>query len=122
MKQLVISAFLSFLITAYCSAQRPVDITPPTTRPTSPPRPRPPSTPASTITVTFNSDDTCNVSINGKDYGEFATKKTISLPYGSYKLFFESLETGKIIKNPNFQLVRDSITGRTYKYSVTFEP
>jgi hypothetical protein len=70
--------------------------------------------------VTFTANDTCNLRINGEDHGEIMKSKTIQLPLGFYKLFFESLETGETIKKRFFRLTRDSLTDGKYTFAVKF--
>jgi len=120
MKHLIILSFLACLITSYCSAQEL-----PTDEPAKEPRnPTRPVRTTSTFAVTFIAgSDTCNLRINGMDYGEIArnSSKTIKLPLGNYRLFFESLETGKTMKERSFRLTRDKLTGGAYTYPVAFK-
>lgn len=120
MKHLIILSFVACFITSYGSAQ---EI--PTDEPAKEPRTSTqPVRAINTFAVTFiASSDTCNLRINGMDYGEIAknSSKTIKLPLGNYRLFFESLETGKTMKERSFRLTRDKVTGGTYTYPVTFK-
>ena len=62
--------------------------------------------------------------INGEDYGKIFKNSptTIKLPFGNYSLLFESLETGKIIKDRSFRLTKDSARDGKYSYpAVTFQ-
>lgn len=113
MKYLIVLLFLSCLITSYSSAQIIED------EPVVNERVRI----VSTIAVTFIPNDTCNLFINGKDFGEIAKNRprTIRLPLGNHRLFFESLETGESIKKRSFRLTRDSLAGGRYIYPVTFK-
>jgi hypothetical protein len=75
------------------------------------------------VPVVFIPNDTCNLRINGSDFGEIPKNslKTIWLPLGYHRLFFESLETGETIKKRYFQLHRDSLRDGKYTYQVTFK-
>ena len=113
MKHLLLLLFLGCLITSCCSAQDLDDKPPP-----PPPPPRVP-----TVAVTFIANDTCSLRINKNEYGEIVKNKsrTIDLPFGNYRLFFESLETGETLIKRSFRLIRDSITGGKFTYQVTFK-
>jgi hypothetical protein len=119
MKHLIILLFLGFLVTSYCTAQSPEELT--GLRPAAAVRNRAPVRAVGMITVTFITNDTCNLKIGDADYGEFVNNKTIKLPLGNYRLSFESLETGETINKRSFRLTRDSITGGKYTYQVTFK-
>ncbi len=112
MKHLIILFFLVCLVTSFCSAQSPIDLTGKLPKPVSK---------IGTIAVTFISNDTCNLVIDGNDYGKIVNDKTIKLQLGNYKLIFESLETGKTIKDRAFRLTKDKVKGGTYSYPVTFK-
>jgi hypothetical protein len=123
MKHLIVLLFSACLITSYCSAQVVEHHDKPTpTTPHSPP-------PVRTIAVEFIPTDTCNLSINdvgGKKIVSGITvnknsPKAVTLPLGNYSLLFESLETGKIIKDRSFRLTRDSVVDGKYSYPVTFK-
>src|SRR5690349_20551782 len=115
MKALIVLSFLGCLVSSYCAAQN-LDDAP--VREREPVRPNVP-----TIAVTFTSNDTCNLRINDKDQGNINknSAKTIFLPLGSHRLFFESLETGETIKKRSFRLTKDSISGARIVYPVTFK-
>jgi hypothetical protein len=107
---------LLYCFTNYdCSAQVLEDDSDPAARRTNvPPR-------RTLVTVTFVTADTCNVTINNQDYGNFVKSKTLKLALGNYKLFFESLENGKTTIDRSFRLTRDKVTGGTFNYVVTFK-
>src|SRR4051812_38481734 len=123
MKQLIVLLFSLCSIASYCSAQ----VIPGSDDP--PPRSSNRSPAVKTIAVIFIPTDTCNLSLNkvggGKTIsGQIVNKNsptTIKLPLGNYSLLFESLETGKIIKDRSFRLTRDSVTDGAYSYPVTFK-
>lgn len=114
MKHLILFLFLGSLSYSYCSAQvlESADIE-------TVNNPRPPK--QTLVTVTFIADDTCNVTIDYKDHGKFVKNKMVRLPLGNHRLFFESLETGKTVRDRSFRLTRDRVTGGTYSYPVTFK-
>src|SRR5687767_14729401 len=110
MKCLILTFISAFLITSYTLAQEIRDEDNPVIE-----RPNPRVARTNTIVdVTFLPTDTCNLRINGKDYGQIVKSKTIKLPLGSYRLFFESLETGETLKKRSFRLTRDSLTNGKY--------
>ena len=125
MKYLIVLLFSVCLINSYCSAQKPIRPEGGTVKP--PPPPPPPS--PKTIDVIFLPTDTCNLSINKVGGGKVGSgitviknsPSTIKLPLGNYSLLFESLETGKIIKDRSFRLTRDSVVDGKYNYPVTFK-
>ena len=116
MKPFFIFLFFSCLIASYCSAQ-PLGANEPDR--SIKPKPSPQTL---LVAVTFVTDDTCNLVINNKDYKEVVKNKIVNLPLGNHKLFFESLETGKIIRNRSFRLTKDKITGGKYTYPIIFKP
>lgn len=119
MKHLILSFFSACLVTFYCSGQEiPEGDVAPAKRPSDS---KPTARPISTIAVTFLSNDTCNLIINTKNYGEIVKSKTVNLPLGNYKLFFESLETGETIKKRSFRLTKDSLTGGRYTFPINFK-
>lgn len=114
MKHSIILLLLGCLATSYCSAQAlPPD---PVVQ-----GPRPPK--ETKFAVTFISSDTCSLRINGTDYGEIDknSPKTIALPVGNHRFFFESLETGETIRKRSFRLTRDSLRDGKYTYQVVFK-
>ena len=117
MKYLITFLLSVCLSSSYCFAQAleddPVVVADNKSRPT----------PQTLIAVTFVPTDTCNLVINGRDYGEVAknSAKTIRLYPGSHRLFFESLETGEAIKKRSFRITRDSARGGKYTYPVMFK-
>ena len=115
MKQFIILLFFSCLIASYCPAQVIQSDEPDKHTGVIPPRQ------ALLVAVTFATDDTCNLTINNKDYKEVAKNKIVKLPLGNYRLFFESLETGKIIRDRSFRLTREMVTGGKYTYPVIFK-
>jgi len=125
MKYLIVLLFSACLITSYCTAQAPHR---PNNKPTPTP-PLPPPTSAKKIDVIFLPTDTCSLSINdvgGKKIVSGTTinknsPQTIKLALGNYSLLFESLETGKIIKDRSFRLANDSLVDGKYSYPVTFK-
>jgi hypothetical protein len=114
-KRLIIILFLFLLITGYSSAQPPP-------LETSPPAPKKSKTirPVSTFAVTFLPTDTCILKIDGEERGEIVKSKTIKLPLNTYRLFFESLETGETVKKRFFRLTRDSLKDGKYTFVVVF--
>jgi len=114
MKHLIILMFLGCCVNSYCSAQAlPTDTI---IKTSSAPR-------EAKFAVTFISSDTCNLRINGIDYGEIVKNKakTIAIPLGNYKFLFESLETGEAIKKRSFRFTRDSLQDGKYTYQVIFK-
>lgn len=113
MKRFTGLVFFSCFLTASCVAQAIDDDE----------RIAPKASKANGIAVTFNASDSCNLRINGKDYGDIVKNKskTIMLALGSYKMSFESLETGEVIINRSFRLLRDSVKSGRYAYPVAFK-
>lgn len=125
MKHLIVLLASACLITSYCSAQVVDDDNNHSHDNMSHTTSRIPK-----IDVTFIPTDTCSLSINKVGGGLIVSGRTvnknsptiITLSLGNYSLLFESLETGKIIKDRSFRLTRDSVKGRTYSYpAVTFK-
>lgn len=118
MKQLILTLFIKSLLASCCAAQE----IPGNENPTPATRPAPARS-VSKYAVTFTATDTCVLKIDGMDYGEIrgGASKTVKLPLGVYRLFFESLETGETIKNRSFRLAQDSVAGGFYTYPVTFK-
>jgi hypothetical protein len=132
MKHFIVLFLLGCLVTSYCSAQKPGVLTggdkndkggKSTPKGTS-------SRPA--FDVIFLPTDTCNLSINEVEEGKIGkiVKATtvnknnptiIQLSSGNYSLLFESLETGKIIKDRSFRFTKDSVRDGKYSYPVTFK-
>jgi hypothetical protein len=123
MKHLIVLLFLLCSIASYCSAQ----VLPGSDDP--PPRSSTPIPAVRTIAVIFLPTDTCNLSINKVGGGKVGSgitviknsPTTIKLPLGNYSLLFESLETGKTIKDRSFRLTKDSVVDGKYSYPVTFK-
>src|SRR5690242_14311676 len=126
MKHLIVSLFSACLITSYCSAQVPPGEEPGGKSTTTTHTHSHTETPAKGIAVEFIPTDTCYLSISkiggGKTgSGQIINKNsptTIQLSSGNYSLLFESLETGKIIKDRSFRLTKDSVKGGKYSYPV----
>lgn len=118
MKHFILLLLVGFSTMDYCSAQPPPDDD--DVRP-NPPGRNPPRTPQ--YAIEFVPNDTCNLIINGTDYGKIgrSSRKILKLRPGSYMLLFESLETGEIIRNRSFRLNSDSLTDGKYIYTVTFK-
>lgn len=119
MKHLIALLFLSCLIISYCSAQSTEELIGP--RAGTGARSGESNRTVNTIAVTFIADDTCNLTIDYRDYGKFVKNTIVRLPLGNHRLFFESLETGKTIRDRSFRLTRDRLTGGTYNYPVSFK-
>lgn len=114
MKYIIFLLLSGLLTTAYCSAQPPP---PPKLTPT------PRSTAVALYPIEFSANDTCNLVINGTDYGiiDKNSQKIIRLRFGNYRLFFESLETGETITNRSFRFNKDSVSAGKYIYAITFK-
>jgi hypothetical protein len=113
MRPIIITFLLTYLIIPCCSAQPE-----PSEDVERRSKPRPPTT---TISVVFIANDTCNLVINGRNYGIKNSPVTIKLPAGSHRLLFESLETGETIIRRSFRLTKDSAVGGRYTYTVMFK-
>jgi hypothetical protein len=114
MKCLIILFFATCLTNSYCSAQ---DLELKTNVPKKKPQMK---KFVQTYAVTFTTNDTCTLKIDGEDRGEIVKSETIKLPLGTYRLFFESLETGEAIKKRVFRLTKDSLTDGKYTLAVMF--
>jgi hypothetical protein len=117
MKCLIVTFISACLISSYTLAQEIRDEDTPRTERRNPPVAARTNT---IVDVTFLPTDTCNLRINGKDYGQIVKSKTIRLPLGNYKFFFESLETGETLKKRSFRLTRDSLSNGKYTLPVRF--
>lgn len=116
MKCSIIFSFLAFLLAAYSDAQ--------------PLRTKPPVVVASGtkiksapgVLVTFITDDTCYMSIDDKSYKEFPKTKVVELAVGRHRLFFESLETGRTVRDRAFFITREMLASGKYDYVIKLKP
>ena len=115
MKYIILFLLLGLSKTNFCSAQKPKEDDDDKSKSGSTDK-GPKKYPIEII-----SNDTCNLMINGVSRETINGQKTIKLPFGTYQLLFESLETGETIRHRSLRFNKDSLSAGRYTYRITFK-